>query len=168
MYAKFGGPWYEYAGSHWAKRNPGIDFIDEPKYVYAFNLLIGHHGLFSLTPVWLLAVVGMFRSVRAPLEASRLHRLTPLIAAVVIGFYIFKTNNYGGWSSGPRWLFWLTPMFLLALLPAADRLAASRWGRGIAYICLGASAFSATYPWANPWRHPWIYQWCEYMNWVHY
>jgi hypothetical protein len=172
VYAKFGGPWYEYPGSHWAKRhdpNPqGIDFIDEPKHVYAFNLLVGHHGLFSLTPLWLLALVGMFLRVRQPLAASRLHRLTPLIAAVVIGFYIFKTNNYGGWSSGPRWLFWLTPMFLLALLPAADRLAASRWGRGIGYICLGASAFSATYPWANPWRHPWIYQWCEYMDWVHY
>jgi hypothetical protein len=172
VYAKFGGPWYEYPGSHWAKRhdpNPqGIDFIDEPKHVYAFNLLIGHHGLFSLTPLWLLAVVGMFLRFREPLAASRLHRLTPLVAAVVIGFYIVKTNNYGGWSSGPRWLFWLTPMFLLALLPAADRLAASRCGRAIAYICLGASAFSATYPWANPWRHPWIYQWCEYMDWVHY
>jgi hypothetical protein len=44
----------------------------------------------------------------------------------------------------------------------------SRFGRGVGYICLAASIFSATYPWANPWRHPWIYQWCEYMDWVHY
>ena len=173
IYAKFGGPWYEYVGSHWAKRHnvprePGIDFIDEPKEVYAFNLLIGHHGLFSLTPLWLLSLIGMIFAFRGPLAASRLHRLTPLILAVVLAFYIVRTNNYGGWSSGPRWLFWLTPLLLLALIPAADRLSVSRAGRVVAYLCLGVSTFSVTYPWANPWRHPWIYQWAESMDWVHY
>src|SRR5262249_13075139 len=145
-----------------------IDFIDEPKQVYAFNFLIGHHGLFSLTPIWLLALGGMVFAQRGSLVASRLHRLTPLILAVVLAFYIWRTNNYGGWSSGPRWLFWRTPLLFLALSPAADRLAGSRVGRGVAYLCLGASAFSAAFPWTNPWRHPWIYQWAEYMNWVHY
>jgi hypothetical protein len=173
VYAKFGGPWYEYEGSHWAKRHQdprpeGIDFIDEPKPVYAFNFLVGHHGLFSLTPIWLLALGGMAFRLPGPLAASRLHRLTPLVLAVVVAFYIWRTNNYGGWSSGPRWLFWLTPLLLLALVPAADRLAASRLGRGVAYLCLGASAFSAAFPWNNPWRHPWLYQWAEYMDWVHY
>ena len=173
VYAKFGGPWYEFQGSHWAKlrqdpRPEGIDFIDEPKSVYAFNYLVGHHGLFSLTPVWLLAVFGMVLALRGTVAASRLHRLTPLVLVVVLGFYIWRTNNYGGWTSGPRELFWLTPLLLLALVPAADRLAGSRVGRGFAYLCLGASAFSAGFPWTNPWRHPWIYQWAEYMNWVHY
>jgi hypothetical protein len=173
VYAQFGGPWYEYAGSHWARRHEtprpeGIDFIDEPKQVYAFNLLIGHHGLFSLTPVWLLALVGMALSLRGTQSGSRLHRLTPLVLIVVVSFYIWRTNNYGGWTSGPRWLFWLTPLLLLALAPAADRLSVSRLGRGFAYLCLGASALSAAFPWNNPWRHPWIYQWAEYMSWVHY
>lgn len=173
VYSQFGGPWYEYAGSHWAKlrqtpRPEGIDFIDEPKPVYAFNYLVGHHGLFSLTPVWLLALAGMLFHMRGSLAASRLHRLTPLVLAVVLIFYIGQTNNYGGWTSGPRELFWLTPLLLLALVPAADKLGGSRAGRGIAYLCLGVSAFSAAFPWTNPWRHPWIYQWAEYMNWVHY
>jgi hypothetical protein len=172
VYAKFGGPWYEFEGSHWAKRHrvprePGIDFIDEPKGVYAFHFLVGHHGLFSLTPVWLLALGGMaFPLARG--AAGLLHRLTPAVLAVVLAFYIARTNNYGGWSSGPRWLFWLTPLLLLALLPAADRLGRYRAGRAAAYVCLAASAFAAAFPWGNPWRHPWIYQWCEYMDWVHY
>ena len=58
------------------------DFIDEPKTVYAFHYLVGHHGLFSLTPVWLLALFGMVLRPSGPLAASRLHRLTPLVLAV--------------------------------------------------------------------------------------
>ncbi len=174
IYAKFGGPWYEYPGSHWAKRHQvpkppqQIDFLEEPKDRYAFNFLIGHHGLFSLTPVWLLALVGMVFPLSRERLANWLHRLTPLVVAVVIAFYIYKTNNYGGWTSGPRWLFWLTPLFLVALIPIADRLGRWRAGRIVAYLLLGISIFSATYCWSNPWRHPWIYQWWEYMGWIHY
>lgn len=180
VYAQFGGEWYEYEGSHWEKRKlwregtverpdfPGIDFAEEPKPVYAMNLTVGHHGLFSLTPIWLLALVGLVFPRREKLAASRLHRLTPLILLVVLGFYVYKTNNYGGWTSGPRWLFWLTPLLLLALVPAADRLAGSRVGRGLGYLCLGLSALSAAYPWSNPWRHPWLYQLAEYLDWVRY
>jgi hypothetical protein len=174
IYAKFGGPWYEYAGSHWARRHEvpkppqQIDFLDEPKEKYAFNMLLGHHGLFSLTPVWLLSLVGIIFPLGRERFADWLHRLTLPIAAVVIGFYIYKTNNYGGWTSGPRWLFWLTPLFLVALIPAADRIGRHLAGRLLAYLCLGVSAFSATYCWANPWRHPWIYQWREYMGWIEY
>src|SRR5262245_24386366 len=180
VYAKFGGPWYEYEGSHWAKPNrweagkeekpeyPGIDFANEPKEEYAFHMLVGHHGLFSLTPVWVLALLGMALPVGVRGAAALLHRLTPLIAAAVIGFYIYKTNNYGGWTCGPRWLFWLTPLFLLSMTPAVDLIGRSALGRWFAYLCLAASAFSATYPWANPWRHPWILQLCENMGWVRY
>jgi hypothetical protein len=172
IYSKFGTEWYEYPGSHWLKRQDpnaeGIDFAKETKDVYAFHLLVGHHGLFSLTPVWLLALVGMGLTQSRERLATWFRCSIIGIMLVVIGFYIFKSNNYGGWTSGPRWFFWLTPMFLLTLLPAADWLGRWKWGRAFAYICLGASAFSATYPWANPWRHPWIYQWCEYTDVVKY
>jgi hypothetical protein len=175
IYAKEGTEWYTYKGSHWARRfDPPetrpqqIDFLNEPKEKYALNLLVGHHGLFSLTPVWLLSLVGIIFPLGRERFADWLHRLTLPIAAVVIGFYIYKTNNYGGWTSGPRWLFWLTPLFLVALIPAADRVARHVAGRLFAYLCLGVSAFSANYSWANPWRHPWIYQWWEYMGWIEY
>jgi hypothetical protein len=168
IYSKFGTEWYEYIDSHWAKRklaNPeGIDFANESKDVYAFHLLFGHHGLFSLSPVWLIALVGMGMSFSRELLAKLLHYAAFVILLVVVVFYILKTNNYGGWTSGPRWFFWLTPLFLLTLLPAADWLGRWKVGRVFAYLCLAISAFSATYPWANPWRHPWIYQWCEYMD----
>jgi hypothetical protein len=173
-YANFGGPWYEYAGSHWTKAKmipppTGIDFANESKPVYAFHLLLGHHGLFSLSPVWLLALFALLRAPlqrRSPLQL--LTNLSLLILLVVVAFYIFKSNNYGGFSSGPRWFFWLTPLFLLAMIPLADSLAESRTGRNLAWLFLAISAFSAFYPVSNPWRHPWIYQMCEYYGWVKY
>jgi hypothetical protein len=173
IYAKFGGPWYEYAGSHWAKKSDpapfkGIDFADEPKGVYAVNLLVGHHGLFSLTPIWLLSLVGMAYARTVPSGIRILWMLVPPVAIVVIGFYIPMTNNYGGWTSGPRWLFWLTPLFLWTLIPIADRISTAKWSRGLGMLFLGVSAFSAAYPSINPWRHPWIFQIGEYMGWIRY
>jgi len=171
-YDKFGGPWYEYEGSHWAKAkiNPnqkGIDFAREPKEIYAMHMLVGHHGLFSLTPIWFLALFGMFR--RGISGTTRvLHLSTMLLTVVVIGFYIYKSNNYGGWTSGPRWQFWLTPLFLLTMIPVVDSLGRDRSGRIIAWLLLAVAVFSATYPVWNPWRHPWPYVLCEYMNWVKY
>ena len=56
--------------------------------------------------------------------------MTLVVSAVVFVFYLTRTQsyNYGGNTSGPRWLFWLIPLWLLAIPPAADRLAASRAG----------------------------------------
>jgi hypothetical protein len=94
--------------------------------------------------------------------------LTIAISAVVLVFYLVKTNNYGGWTSGPRWFFWLIPLWLLALVPAADWLGNLRWGRGLAYGCLGLSVLSASYPVWNPWRHPSLYNLLEYLNLIRY
>ena len=191
-YSEFGGPWYEYAGSYWiappsGQVRRGIDFAytQESRGEYTANLLIGHHGWFSLTPIWLLALVAMIGG--ALFGAKRLRQarlpdprgpppglpwfLPPLafgVSAVVIGFYAVKSNNYGGFSNGLRWLMWLTPLWLLCLLPAADWLGRWKWGRTLAYLCLGISVLSANYsPW-NPWRHPWLYDLLVALGWPGY
>ena len=178
-YTKFGTVWYEYPGSHWA--NPkGIDAADEPLSTYALHLLVGHHGLFSLTPLFLLSLAGMIAAPVRLLLDRRQHadettrfamRLTAAVFAlslVVVTFYLLRTNNYGGWTSGPRWFFWLTPLWLLAMLPVTDRLAKRRFGRAVGYFLLLASAVSVGYSLRNPWRHPWIYDWLESQNLIHY
>ena len=188
-YEKFGGPWYEYHGSHWLKlklppgdpARKGIDFAAETKDVYAMHLLVGHHGWFSLTPVWVVGAVGLVKlGIRCAADLKQLRGsgspwTPPLFAGmclavsvVVIGFYVVRTNNYGGNTSGPRWLFWLTPLWLLAIPAAADRLSASRWGRGLCAVLLGFSVLSVFYPAWNPWRPPWVMQLLEFTGVVRY
>ncbi len=173
-YAKVGGPWYQYPGSHWlppaaGQIKHGIDWarMHESIYAYWFHVLIGHHGLLSLTPIWLLSFVGMIATIRTgrPRFFAPVMLLTSLI---VIGFYLAWTDNYGGWTSGLRWLIWLSPLWLLTMLPIADRLANATWGRRFAYLLLAISVFSAAYPAWNPWRHPWLYDLLEARGWIKY
>ena len=190
-YSEFGGPWYEYAGSHWKLVDRGIDwaYLSENRAVYAFHVLVGHHGIFSLTPIFLLTLAGMICSLvmwrGAHRETSELQQhqeeksqltmltlLTLLVSVIVVGFYTVWVNdrnrNYGGWTSGLRWLIWLTPLWLLTMLPVADWLAGRRWGRGLAYLLLGISVLSVSYPALNPWRHPWLYKYLETRGWINY
>jgi hypothetical protein len=194
-YSEFGGPWYEYEGSHWRKPEDweikhGIDWarLKETKGEYALHLLIGHHGFFSLTPLWLIALFGLFwllanRRGEGDLATGRLHEYDtesprplpgwlPLftlgLTLVVVGFYVFKSDNYGGWTNGPRWLMWLSPLLLICLYPVLDKLGECPWGRGLTYVCLGLSVLSVHYRLWNPWRHPWIYDLMVWLGWPGY
>jgi hypothetical protein len=176
-YSKFGGPWYEYEGSHWRPSldhpQRGIDWAknQEGKAAYAFHVLLGHHGWFSLTPIYLLGLGGMAVGVgrlRKGCLWSQLAVSTLLLSGVVIGYYIYKSNNYGGWTNGPRWLMWLSPLWFLTMLPIVDRLGEKRWGRALCLALLALSVLSAHYWDWNPWRHPWIYNWMDARGWIPY
>ncbi len=51
--------WYDYPGSYWTKPRPGVDAGEPSRLKYAFQLTIGHHGIFSLTPIWCLVPFGL-------------------------------------------------------------------------------------------------------------
>ena len=61
-------------------------------------------------------------------------------------------------TSGPRWLFWLIPFYLVGLVPTVDGLGRHRWGYWLCLAALGASVLSAGYAMDNPWVHPWLYE----------
>jgi hypothetical protein len=186
-YSEFGGPWYLYADSVWFDPS-GIDSAAkfETKWDYVLHTLVGHHGLFSLTPIFLFALAGFVialdvrqkgsgsatesqSSMAARIEMRTVALLTAAVTVVVIAFYIWKTSNYGGRTGGPRWFFWLTPLLLISMLPVVDLFSRSRMGRIVACILLGVSAASAAYPAAKPWTtHPWFYEWMKYMGWIQY
>jgi hypothetical protein len=175
-YSELHTPWYQYEGSYWS--NPTQKTIDfarnyESRALYAFHLLLGHHGWFSLTPIWFLSLAGMYWGWRQRRQSgcwpALCSPLTLLISGLVLGFYLaIDSRNYGGWTSGLRWWMWLTPLWLLCLLPAADRLAGCRWGRGLAYVFLALSTLSASFPAWNPWRHPWLYRLLDWQGLIPY
>jgi hypothetical protein len=76
-----------------------------------------------------------------------------------------EDRNYGGMTSGFRWMFWFAPLWLVVMVPAADRLARSTVGMAFAALLLTISALSAGYPTWNPWTHPWIYNWLVWCGW---
>jgi hypothetical protein len=178
-YTQVRGPWYQIEGSYWSNPNQKtIDFARnyESRGMYALHVLIGHHGWFSLTPIWFFALAGMIAGLAAlwrrrpmPAGPAFLCPLTLAVSVVVIGFYIsIEDRNYGGWTSGLRWLMWLTPLWLLCMMPALDWLAGRRWGRWLGHVLLALSALSASFPAWNPWRHPWLYRLMDWWGWIPY
>jgi hypothetical protein len=88
---------------------------------------------------------------------------------VCITFFLLRPiddRNYGGTSAGFRWVFWLAPLWLIGLLPAADWCGATRARRTLSGLLLAASALSVSYPTWNPWTHPWLMNYFTYLGWA--
>jgi hypothetical protein len=172
--------WYSYtytAGgrerqSYWLDRK-GIDRGEPSKVAYAIHSLVGHHGIFSLTPIWLLSAAGTViwllngDSSRREL-AFLIGSLTVICLVFYVGLRPQDDRNYGGMTSGFRWMFWFTPLWLIVMLPAADRLSRSTAGIAFAAVLLTLSVLSASYPTWNPWTHPWLYNWLVWCGWPGY
>ncbi len=170
------GDWYDYPGSYWtSERKQGVDRGEPNQLKYALHSLVGHHGIFSLTPFWLVALWGAVvvwaQRQSGPLWRDRRLLIVAAIGAtsvVSIGFYLarpLEDRNYGGVSSGFRWAFWLTPLWLLPALVGV-RHVRSFAGRRIVECLLLASVFSACFAWSNPWVSPWLMQLWEHLGWT--
>ena len=169
--------WYDYAferggrvvPSHW-RAPEGID-RGEPSVVrYTFHSLVGHHGIFSLTPMWLMSICGVMLWLRRGDRPRRqLAVMIGGVSLVCLAFYLCWPSldrNYGGMSSGFREVFWLAPAWLVVMLPAADASASRRMARAVALVLLALSVLSASYPTWNPWTHPWLMNFMQYLGWV--
>ena len=166
--------WYDYSylrggklrDSYW--RSPvGIDRGEPNIGTYILHATVGHHGIFSLTPIWLLSIWGLWLLWKRELPALAL--FIAMLSTVCLTFYLLRPEidrNYGGMTSGFRWMFWFAPLWLVALLPAADRLNCCRSGRVFASVLLALSVMSATYPTWNPWTHPWLWNFLYSLDWI--
>ncbi len=166
--------WYEYDGSYWTETaRQGVDRGESSKWNYAFHVLLGHHGVFSLTPVWILTLVGLAVVVTDRERGMpALATLTLILTFVCLAFYIglrpVADRNYGGVNCGFRWMIWLTPLWVLGMIPILDWIAQYRGWRIVAFILLACSVFSSVYPGSNPWSHPWLYQYWKLLGWIGY
>jgi hypothetical protein len=160
--------WYDYPGSYWKTNRQGVDVGEKSTAAYTLHVLVGHHGVFSLTPMWLLSILGagiwLFRS---EWRLKLLALLGLAVSIACVAFYILSPGvdrNYGGNASAFRWAFWLAPLWFVLMLPAADLLSRRAWSRGLGLLLLALSAMSVAYPTWNPWSSPWIMNFMGYLG----
>ena len=149
--------------SYWHNRI-GIDRGEPSKAVYGFNVLVGHHGVFSLTPLWIFSLVGAcfwLGNYRENPKLALFGFFVLSMTAVTFAFFILgrplEDRNYGGMTCAFRWAFWLIPMLLVSLTPVLEYSEKRRWVQYVLYMALVLSVLTANTALNNPWTHPWIY-----------
>lgn len=165
--------WYDFPKSYWLPGNKkGVDRGEESRLLYALHFTIGHHGIFSLTPFWVLGIGGAILWTRGQRRSVADWKgfltseagMALAFSAVSLACFVFystrvvEDRNYGGVSSGFRWVFWLAPAWLWLCIPAIQKASQSSMLRKFTVLLLLISVFSATIPWPNPWTHPWPYR----------
>ena len=169
VYEEFGTRSYNYEGSYW---NTPLEFDWFNKYpesmpVYLLHMTFGHHGVFSLSPIFLFSIYASLRNIFGkdrPLKA--ISWLTLLLTVAMLAFYTWnpKARNYGGSTSGLRWLFWLIP-FWLVVLPTGLAAGQDRKGpRWLMLLALALSVLSVGYALRSPWSHPWVVDLMEHLD----
>ena len=174
FYMTYGTETYQFirdgVPSYWADPR-GIDRNIDPPGLYFFHCVFGHHGIFSLSPVFLLTLASWFGLRRTPSSPLRSLNLMGLgLTAAILAFYLSRTENYnyGGNSVALRWAIWLVPFWLLGLIPIVDRYAHHRNFRLLAVALLAISTFSAWESIRNPWGKSWLFQSYEAAGWIDY
>jgi hypothetical protein len=168
-YEEFGTQSYEYEGSYWTTPLE-FDYLNkhpEPKSVYFFNMVLGHHGLISLTPIFLFSAYAVFEHLRGRMrQLSALAWLTAFLTVTMLAFYAWnpKARNYGGSTQGLRWLFWLFPFWLVMLPPGLGPAQNRTWLRRLSLAVLLVSVFSIGYALRYPWSHPWLVDLLEHLD----
>ncbi len=163
--------WYEYPRSYWRGGvRHGVDRGEPSRAIYLFQMTFGHHGLFSLTPLWLLVPWGWWLGFRRYPRGLRGVTAATALATCVCGvFYLARPEidrNYGGVSICFRWLIWMVPFWIFAVAPAVQRLATSRAGRVVAVGLFAWGLFSVAASLDSPWQHPWIYRFWTFLGWI--
>lgn len=171
VYEEFGTKTYNYEESYW--NNPlEMDWFNlhpESYPVYFFHMTFGHHGVFSLTPLFLFSLYGAGLLLKRPGAMRKVAILTISLTALMFAFYLWnpKARNYGGSTQGLRWLFWLIPSWMLFLPEGVRSGQTSRVVRWLCLAALGISLMTVGYGLRMPWSHPWMLDMLEHLGLYH-
>ncbi len=174
FYLSYGTEFYEYEfegiQSYWMSPRGMDQSLDGPL-AYFFHCVFGHHGIFSLSPVFLL--IGVSLATKSKWKDSPVASVIWLglgLSVAVLGFYLTRTDNYnyGGNTFGLRWMIWLVPFWVLALVPAFESLSEKRSGLAIVLVLLGISTYSSLSAASNPWTASWLFHQMSDRGWIDY
>ncbi len=125
--AQFHQNYYSFENSYWTK-TVGIDKLQDPYLLYAFNILFGSHGLLFYNPLLILAFYGIYKTIkdREPLKKEAI--MTIIGFSILFLYYTLKVRSYGGSSYGFRWFITITPLiyFYIVLLFSNKKYKKSR------------------------------------------
>jgi len=157
--------------SYWSSPQ-GIDANSESTVTYLFHCVLGHHGILSLTPIFLLTLIGWALGLRSRTTkaAAPLYVVGAVLSLVVLGFYLSRTQNYnyGGNSASLRWMLWLTPLWWYGMIPVLEKLTNSSLGKLLVGLLLLGSMYSPLASIHEPWRPNWLYDQMEQRGWIDY
>jgi hypothetical protein len=148
---------YHYKDSFWL--NPtGWNKFDkpefmEPKSIYAFNLFLGHHGIFLATPLLFFSFYSIFRILtnkKAKLQKEAVLVLSSFI--VLSTLYVFHTSNYASASYAFRWFIPLTPILFFFLGFFVSENKSNKFAMVLFMIVLIISVYMALIGSRNPWK----------------
>jgi hypothetical protein len=129
-YESFGSDEYRYEGSLWQTPLELDAFNEhpEPYWVYLFHMTFGHHGIFSLTPLFLFSAWGGIRL----LGGGRLLTLwTCLTLVTTFGLGGYYLRDPSAWApEGRLWPYAWVLLSIPLLLGGLAMLAAIPWLRG--------------------------------------
>jgi hypothetical protein len=116
-YEAFGTDEYLFEGSLW-KTPLDLDALNEnpePYWVYLFHMTLGHHGIFSLTPIFVFSAVGATRLLGG--GGRFLNFWTGITFVAVLGMTGYYLYDPSAWAADGRlhpylWVFWLIPGLL--------------------------------------------------------
>jgi hypothetical protein len=151
---------YDYPGSYWLN-DAGIDALREPKLTYAFNLLLGHHGLFSMTPIFVFSVLGLVYALRG----RRFDRAVNIaVAAVTFGtfcYYVVGSHNYGGWCVGARWLVPVMALLVVFFGAWLEQVQVTRYKLALLLLSFSIGAYNVQDGLSGPFQFSRWHNWLE-------
>ncbi|MBX3274587.1 MAG: hypothetical protein KF729_30255 [Sandaracinaceae bacterium] len=150
---------YRFEGGYWTAPRD-LDALDEPKWLYTFHLLFGHHGLFLLTPI--LAYGGWQAVLQIRARAALWREALVVLAGLVLVAVamIVRTPNYGGACVGFRWVIpFMPPLILFTVRWLEQTRSMWRGGLAIAFaVSITTFVNAAIAPWSHSGVHWLIHQ----------
>ncbi|MCC3404359.1 MAG: hypothetical protein JGK17_01855 [Microcoleus sp. PH2017_10_PVI_O_A] len=120
---------------------------------YAFHMIIGNRGLISYTPILGFSIFGFIKILSDRQFKYRQEYLLILLASgAYVMMYIFRSNNYSGYSYGVRWYANIMFLFCLPLAHISNEVKKIKKVRQV-FIIIGCLSIFISFVGVI---HPWV------------